>query len=94
MDNKITKNRLQSFLSYEWIKVIIFALVFIVAWEFVYAIISVKPTVGQDFKFYFDQDLILPVPWSFSDCGYAGKYPAFYGNLHRKWDLGFSLCPD
>ena len=57
MDNKITKNRLQSFLSYEWIKVIIFALVIIVAWEFVYAIISVKPTVGQDFKFYFDQDL-------------------------------------
>lgn len=57
MDNKITKNRLQSFLSYDWIKVIVFALIIIVAWEFVYAIISVKPTVGQDFKFYFDQDL-------------------------------------
>ncbi len=57
MDNKITKNRLQSFLSYDWIKVIVFALIIIVAWEFIYAIISVKPTVGQDFKFYFDQDL-------------------------------------
>lgn len=57
MDNKITKNRLQTFLSYEWIKIIVFMLIIIVAWEVIYTVTAVRPTVGQDFKFYFDQDL-------------------------------------
>lgn len=57
MDNKITKTRLSNFLAYEWIMVIIAAIAAIVLWEFVYGIVSVKPTVGQQFKIYYDQGM-------------------------------------
>lgn len=54
MDNKITKKRLSDFLSYEWIKLIIVCVVAVLLWEMVYTVTSVKPTVGQKFKYYFD----------------------------------------
>lgn len=57
MDNKITKTRLSNFLAYEWIMIIIAALAAIVLWEFVYGITSVKATVGQQFKIYYDQGM-------------------------------------
>jgi len=57
MDNKITKTRLSNFLAYEWIMIIIAALAAIVLWEFVYGIVSVKPTTGQQFKIYYDQGM-------------------------------------
>ena len=37
--------------------IIIAALAAIVAWEFVYGIVSVKPTTGQQFKIYYDQGM-------------------------------------
>jgi hypothetical protein len=57
MDNKITKRRLSNFLAYEWIMIIIVALAAIVVWEFVYGIVSVKPTTGQQFKIYYDEGM-------------------------------------
>lgn len=54
MDNKITKQRLSNFLSYEWIVMIIIAVVAMVFWELVYTIGSVRLTPGQEFKFYYD----------------------------------------
>ena len=58
MDNKITKTRLSNFFAYEWIMIIIAALAAIVVWEFVYGIVAVKPTVGQQFKIYYDQGMV------------------------------------
>lgn len=56
MDNKITKRRLGNFLSYEWIVMIIVAVISIVVFEFVYGIMEVKPTTGQEFKVYYDEN--------------------------------------
>ena len=55
MDNRITKKRLSDFLAYEWIVMIIIAVISIVVWEFAYTVGSVRLTVGQQFKFYYDQ---------------------------------------
>ncbi|MBE7083450.1 MAG: hypothetical protein E7373_02455 [Clostridiales bacterium] len=57
MDNKLTKRRLSDFLAYEWITMIIIAVVAIVVWEFVYTVASVRLSVGQEFKFYYDYNL-------------------------------------
>ena len=57
MDSKITKKRLSNFLSYEWIVLIIFCVLSIIVWELVYTMTSVRLTVGQKFKFYYDYDL-------------------------------------
>lgn len=55
MDNKVNKNRLSNFLSYEWITMIIVILVAIFALEFVYTVTATRATVGQQFKFYIDE---------------------------------------
>jgi hypothetical protein len=57
MDNRITKRRLSDFLAYEWILIIIVAVVAMVVWELAYTIGSVRLTPGQQFKFYYDQSL-------------------------------------
>ena len=55
MDNKITKRRLSDFLAYEWIMMIIIAVVAMIVWELVYTMAGVRLSVGQQFKFYFDE---------------------------------------
>ena len=55
MDNKITKSRLQHFLSYEWVLLLIFALVGIFALGFVYTVGFIDITCGQHFKYYYDE---------------------------------------
>lgn len=55
MDNKITKRRLSDFLAYEWILMIVIAVVAILVWELVYTMAGVRLSVGQQFKFYFDE---------------------------------------
>ncbi len=55
MDSKITKRRLSDFLAYEWILIVIVALVAVVVFEVIYSINRVKPTTGQQFKMLFDQ---------------------------------------
>ena len=57
MDNKITKTRLSNFLSYEWILLIILTVAAIVVWELVYTMTSVRLTVGQQYKIYYDEEL-------------------------------------
>ena len=59
MDNKITKKRLGNFLSYEWILMIIVIVIGIILFDWVYAILEVRPTVGQEFKVYYDQNFSL-----------------------------------
>ncbi len=57
MDNKITKKRLGNFLAYEWIAIIIVCLVAIFVWEFAYTVGAVRLTTGQQYKFYYDQNI-------------------------------------
>lgn len=57
MDNRITKKRLSDLFSYEWIMMIIIAILVIVAWEFLYSASAVRLTVGQQFKFYYDTSI-------------------------------------
>ena len=57
MDNKITKRRLSEFLSYEWIMMIIISVVAIIVWELIFTMTSVRLTVGQQFKYYYDQGI-------------------------------------
>ena len=58
MENKITKKRLSDFLSYEWIFMIIIAVVAILGWELVYHVSSVQLTAGQSFKYYYDETIL------------------------------------
>lgn len=55
MDNKITKRRFSDFLSYEWIFIIIVALVAIFVWEIIFSVAGVRLTKGQQFKIIYDQ---------------------------------------
>lgn len=57
MDNKLTKRRLSDLLTYDWIKILCVLLAIISVWELVFSVFSVKLTVGQHFKYYFDQDI-------------------------------------
>ncbi len=55
MDNKITKSRLSSFFAYEWIKIIIFAVVLVLVFELLFAVTGVKLSSGQQFKVIYDE---------------------------------------
>lgn len=54
MDNKITKKRLNDFLSYEWFVILASFLGVVLIIELLFGIFSVKLSVGQEFKFYYD----------------------------------------
>lgn len=56
MDNRITKKRLYAYLSYQWIMIILFALIAIILANGIYAAIGVRPTTGQHFKVYYDNN--------------------------------------
>ena len=55
MDNRITKRRLSDFFAYEWFAVVLAVVLFIAGWEVVYGFIQVTPTVGQSFKYFYDE---------------------------------------
>lgn len=57
MDNKVTKKRLSNFFAYEWITMIIVIVVAIIVWEFVYTVSAVRLSVGQNFKYYYDENV-------------------------------------
>ncbi len=57
MENKITRKRLSDFLSYEWIVMIIIAVVAIFGLEIIYDVTSVQLTAGQSFKYYYDTSI-------------------------------------
>lgn len=58
MDNKLTKKRLSDYLSYEWIMMIIVIVAAIVLWELVYSVSAVRLTSGQQFKYYYDENVV------------------------------------
>lgn len=78
MDNKITRNRLSNYLSYEWIFVIIISLASLIVWELIYTVASVRLTVGQQFKYYYDQNVSGSTDSSLYDLfGYGEKDGTF-----------------
>ena len=57
MDNRLTKRRLSDFLAYEWILMIIIAIAAIIVLEYGYSLVATRLSVGQHFKYYFDEDV-------------------------------------
>lgn len=57
MDNKITKKRLNDMFSYEWIAMLVVIIAVIFVWEVLFGIFSVKLSVGQQFKYFFDYEV-------------------------------------
>lgn len=57
MDNRITKSRLSNYFSYEWILIILVSLLSLLVWELIYTVSAVRLTVGQQFKYYYDQNI-------------------------------------
>lgn len=57
MDNRITKRRLSDFLAYEWILTLVFVAVAVVVLELVYSIAATRLSTGQQFKYYYDQNI-------------------------------------
>lgn len=57
MDNKITKQRLSDFFSYEWIAMIVAVLVGVLVCNFVFNFFEVKPTTGQRFRILYDENV-------------------------------------
>ena len=57
MDNKITKTRLVDFLSYEWILMIIVAVLSIIGWNLIYTVTGVSLTKGQQFMLTYDEGI-------------------------------------
>lgn len=58
MDNRLTKKRLSDYLSYEWILILIVIIAVIVLWELVYSVSAVRLTSGQQFKYYYDENVV------------------------------------
>ncbi|MDY6367228.1 MAG: hypothetical protein SPL13_01760 [Clostridia bacterium] len=55
MDNRITKKRLSNFLAYEWIAIIIVAVVAVILMELFFTFASVRLTKGQRFTYFYDE---------------------------------------
>ncbi len=78
MDSKINKKRLSDFLAYEWILMIFLCVVAIVVWELVYTVSAVRLSVGQDYKFFYDRNMV-----------YGDNYNALMNTLDIQDDLGY-----
>lgn len=52
MDARITRKRLDSFFTYEWLKIVLISAVVIVAWMVILVTASTKTTPAQSFDFY------------------------------------------
>ncbi len=59
MDNKITRSRLSDLLSYEWIAMLVVAIISIIVWELGYSMGAVRLTAGQEFKYYYDSTIMV-----------------------------------
>ncbi len=78
MDNRITKKRLSDFLAYEWILIIFLCAIAIIAWELIYTVSAVRLSVGQDYKFFYDKNMV-----------YGENYTALVAELEIQDDLGY-----
>jgi hypothetical protein len=70
MDSKITKQRINNYFSYEWIVIVVFIVASCLLWEIFYGIASVKPTIGQEFKYYYDASIDVTNARSFHNFMY------------------------
>lgn len=52
MDARITKKRLNIFLSYDWIKIILFSLVAILVWSLIFTMTATRITSAQQFTIF------------------------------------------
>ena len=52
MDAKVTKKRLGEYLSYEWVKVVAFAIAIMIVWSLVFSVTSTKLTADQLFTVF------------------------------------------
>ena len=59
MDNRLTKRRLSDFLAYEWIITIVAAVAAIIVLELIYTVAATRLSIGQQFKYYMDEDLYV-----------------------------------
>ncbi len=57
MDKKLRKSRISNFIAYEWILLVVIAVVGILVWELIYSVSAVRLSVGQEFKYYYDVGL-------------------------------------
>ena len=55
----MTKKRLSDFLAYEWILTIVAAIAAIIVLELIYTVAATRLSVGQQFKYYTDEDLYV-----------------------------------
>ncbi len=79
MDNKITKKRFGEFLSYEWLAIIAIIAGLIFVWNFIFGLASVKPTTGQDFRYFVDYDISI------------GDENGFLDTLHKQNALSYDI---
>ncbi len=54
IDIKVTKKRLSGLLFYDWLILVGFIAAFILLWELIYGLASVRLTTGQRFYYYYD----------------------------------------
>ena len=66
MDSKITKERLGTLLSYDWIYLIVIIVMCSFIMSFVYGIIAIKPTPGQAFNYFYDYEVSARADASFA----------------------------
>ena len=57
MDSKITKGRLGTLFSYDWIYLIVIVVMCSFIMSFIYGIIAIKPTPGQAFNYFYDYEI-------------------------------------
>lgn len=88
MDNKLTKKRLSDYLSYEWILMIIVIVAAIVLWELVYSVSSVRLTSGQQFKYYYDENVVAGSNGALFDiiCDESGEQTFSYDVLEVTYE--------
>lgn len=64
MDNRLTKKRLSDFLAYEWLIILGTIFAVIVALELLYTTLAARLSVGQQFKYYVDEDISVTSVYS------------------------------
>ena len=57
MENRLTKKRLANYLSYEWLGIVATVVASIFLIVILYNALAVKLTVGQQFKYFFDENV-------------------------------------
>ncbi len=79
MDNRITKSRLSNFLAYEWIAIIALCVGAVILFEMIFSVSAVRLTVGQEFKFFYDYNIV-----------YSDNYYNLMTELQIQEDMGYS----